>query len=209
MCLSPGIISGMTNVTTTSEKQVLNLSENDSIHSKPTKWKRAFLGRRALQRLDLLLLVIESLDLNGSESMLWTSQQLGLEEQFPNRVELWKRRCYNPLRRTTRRGKLSFADSEALILLLCSMANRLYPLIRQLLSSREPMEANAKRWIILEQRLSTLLEGRMNPRRGAVQKIMNSDEIPAITRQLVFDLAIISGPGGVDRLRACLLDPIA
>ena len=57
----------------------------------------AVLGRRALERLDLLLLTLESLDLNGGESTLWATRQLGFETVFPNRVELWKRRCHNPL----------------------------------------------------------------------------------------------------------------
>ena len=63
----------------------------------------ARLSRRGVERLDLLLLTIEALDLNGGEAMLWTSHQMGLKDQFPNRVELWKRRCHNPLRKSTRR----------------------------------------------------------------------------------------------------------
>ena len=57
-----------------------------------------------LERLDLMLLAVEALDLNGGEAMVWMSEQLGFSGLFPNRVELWKRRCHNPLRRTTRRG---------------------------------------------------------------------------------------------------------
>ena len=71
----------------------------------------ARLSRRGVERLDLLLLTIEALDLNGGEAMVWTSQQLGLQAQFPNRVELWKRRCHNPLRRTTRRDQLDPVDA--------------------------------------------------------------------------------------------------
>ena len=62
--------------------------------SAPTDGAR--LSRRGVERLDLLLLTIEALDLNGGEAMVWTSQQMGLQAQFPNRVELWKRRCHNP-----------------------------------------------------------------------------------------------------------------
>ena len=46
----------------------------------------AVLGRRALERLDLLLLTVESLDMNGGEAMLWATRQLGFESIFPNRV---------------------------------------------------------------------------------------------------------------------------
>ena len=85
----------------------------------------ARLSRRGVERLDLLLLAIEALDLNGGEAMVWTSQQMGLQAQFPNRVELWKRRCHNPLRRTTRRDQLDPVDAESLICLVCAMADRL------------------------------------------------------------------------------------
>ena len=95
------------------------------------------LSRRGVEQLDLLLLTAEALDLNGGEAMLWTSHQLGLQEQFPNRVELWKRRCHNPLRRITRRDQLDPTDAESLIALVCAMADRLYPMLHQLLSSRE------------------------------------------------------------------------
>ena len=62
------------------------------------------LSRRGIERLDLMLLCTEALDFNGGEAMVWMSQQLGYGELFPNRVELWKRRCHNPLRRACRRG---------------------------------------------------------------------------------------------------------
>ena len=106
----------------------------------------AVLGRRALERLDLLLLTVESLDLNGGEAMLWATRQLGFETIFPNRVELWKRRCHNPLRRSTRRGQLSAVETEALIRILCVMADRLYPMLHQLLSSKEPQDLTHQRW---------------------------------------------------------------
>ena len=167
----------------------------------------AVLGRRALERLDLLLLTVEALDLNGGEAMLWATRQLGFESIFPNRVELWKRRCHNPLRRSTRRGQLSAVETEALIRILCVMADRLYPMLHQLLSSREPEPLTRERWTLVDQRLRDLIEERMNPRRGAIQRLLGVEPGAAIQRQLVFTLALASGSGGVDRLRASLLDP--
>jgi hypothetical protein len=165
------------------------------------------LGRRGMERLDLLLLTVESLDFNGGEAMLWATQQLGFESLFPNRVELWKRRCHNPLRRSTRRGRLGCVETEALIRLLCAMADRLYPMLHQLLSSREPADLTAQRWALVDQRLRDLISERFNLRRGAVQRLLSSDHSTSIQRQLVLTLALAAGPGGVDRLRASLLDP--
>ena len=72
-------------------------------HDSPTLEISLRLPRRGIERLDLLLLSVEALDLNGGEAMVWMSEQLGFTDRFPNRVELWKSRCHNPLRRTTAR----------------------------------------------------------------------------------------------------------
>lgn len=197
----------MTNATTITEPSSNTQRQKSFEQQQSEMTLKTVLGRRGLERLDLLLLVVESLDLNGGEAMLWTTQQLGLQEQFPNRVELWKRRCHNPLRRATRRGELSAFDAEAMLCLLCSMASRLYPLLHQLLSSREPEELNLQRWALLDQRLRDLIEERMNPRRGAVQRLLQQEQSQPIQRELVFSLALAAGDGGIDRLRASLLDP--
>ncbi|WP_353292677.1 DUF3038 domain-containing protein [Synechococcus sp. M16CYN] len=167
----------------------------------------ARLSRRGVQRLDLLLLTIEALDLNGSEAMLWTSHQMGFQTQFPNRVELWKRRCHNPLRRTTRREQLDPVDAESMICLVCAMAERLYPMLHQLLSSREPACLTQQRWLLLKKRLGDLIEERMNLRRGAVLHLLNPDKEGILHHQLISTLALCAGAGGVNRLRATLLDP--
>jgi hypothetical protein len=181
----------------------------DSSPSTPTSAPGPRLSRRGLERLDLLLLVVEALDLNGGEAMLWTSEQLGFTNLFPNRVEFWKRRCTNPLRRTTRRDPLDPAESEALIRILCSMADRLYPLLRALLSSAEPPEVTQQRWGLFQARLAELMRERMNPRRGAVHNLLDPEGGFAQRRQLVQTLALAAGDGGVERLRASLLDAAA
>ena len=163
------------------------------------------LSRRGVERLDLLLLTIEALDLNGGEAMLWTSQQMGLKERFPNRVELWKRRCHNPLRRSTRREPMDPIDAESLICLVCAIAERLYPMLHQLLSAREPEQLTQQRWALLDERLRSD-RGTDEPSPGAVVRLLDPAEqgSPAADGQH-------PGPGrwakGIDRLRATLLDP--
>ena len=139
--------------------------------------------------------------------MLWTSQQMGLKDRFPNRVELWKRRCHNPLRRSTRREPMDPVDAESLICLVCAMAERLYPMLHQLLSAREPEQLTQARWSLLDERLRDLIEERMNPRRGAVIRLLDPLQSEGLQRQMVSTLALVAGPGGIDRLRATLLDP--
>jgi hypothetical protein len=142
------------------------------------------LRRQGLERLDLLLLCVEALDLNGGETLLWMGQHLGLAPLFPNRVALWKLRSHNPLRR----------------------ADRVYPIVRGLLSSREPADVNQQHWQLFQQRLTELLRERMNMRRSSVQTLMDPEQGAADRRALIQTLALAAGSGGVDRLRASLLD---
>ena len=167
------------------------------------------LPRRGVERLDLLLLCLESLDYNGGEAMVWLSANLGLQDRFPNRVELWKRRCHNPMRRACRRGSLTPNDAEGLMRILCAMADRLYPMLRTLLSASEPADLQAQRWQLFETRLGELLRERMNPRRSAVQKLLDPQDGAEERRQMIQALALIAGPGGYGRLQASLLDAAA
>jgi len=167
------------------------------------------LSRRGLERLDLMLLCLESLDLHGGEALVWLSDSLGFSQLFPNRVELWKRRCYNPMRRACRRGDLEAAEAEALMRILCRMADRLYPLVRSLLASGDPPEQVDQRWALFEGRLAELTLERMNPRRSAVQALLDPVAGAAERRQLVRSLALVAGDGGYERLRASLMDAAA
>ena len=170
--------------------------------------KSNVLGRKGLEKLDLLFIVAESIDINCGEALLTISKELGLEETFPNRVELWKFRCHNPLRKTSRRGLLKTKDSDALIRLLCSIVERLYPVIHQLLSSNEPQSISNQRWRLFENRFKELITNRFNTRLAFVQNILNSENCNSLIRELVIILSLSSGSSGFDRLRASLLDPV-
>jgi hypothetical protein len=164
------------------------------------------LPRRGMERLDLMLLCMEALDFNGGEAMVWMSEQLGFGHLFPNRVELWKRRCYNPLRRACRRGDVAPPETDALIRILCGMADRLYPMLRALLSSSEPPQVTAQRWELFQSRLAELVRERMNPRRSGVQNLLDPVAGAEQRRLLVQGLALGAGSGGFDRVKASLLD---
>ena len=167
------------------------------------------LPRRGLERLDLLLLATEAIDLNGGEAMVLISEQLGFGQIFASRVELWTRRCHNPLRRAARRGSLKPLETDALIRILCAMADRLYPLLRVMLSKAEAAEINQQRWQMFETRMAQLVGERMNPRRGAVHALLDPQAGLAQRRRLIQSLALAAGNGGFERLRASLLDAAA
>ena len=174
----------------------------------PVQPQRA-LSRRGVERLDLLLLSAEALDLNGGEAMVWLSEEMGLTDLFPNRVELWKRRCSNPLRRTTRRELLSEAEADGLIRILNALADRLYPMLRSLLSSAEPPQLSEQRWALFRGRMQELLQERFNPRRGGVQRLLDPQQGPQLCRELIQTMALSAGPGGFARLKASLMDAAA
>jgi hypothetical protein len=167
------------------------------------------LPRRGLERLDLMLLCMEALDFNGGEAMVWMSGKMGFTNLFPNRVELWKRRCYNPLRRACRRGELQSHETDALIRILCEMADRLYPMLRALLSGAEKAEVRQQRWELFQDRLAQLMRERMNPRRSGVRQLLDPELGAAHRRRLVQGLALGAGVGGFDRLKASLMDPVS
>jgi hypothetical protein len=166
----------------------------------------ASLPRQGLERLDLLLLCVEALDLNGGETLLWMGQQLGFSSLFPDRVALWKLRSHNPLRRACRRGTPNREETDALIRILCAMADRVYPMVRGLLSSREPADLQRDHWRLFEERLRDLLKERMNVRRSGVQSLMDPVAGAPQRRALIQTLALAAGDGGIDRLRASLMD---
>jgi len=164
------------------------------------------LPRRGIERLDLMLLCAEALDLNGAEATLWLCEELGYSELLPGRVELWKRRCHNPLRRNVRRGDLNSDESDALIRILCGQADRLYPLLRALLSAQEPPAVLQQRWALFEERLNALIRERLNLRRGGVQRLLDGPQGASQRRQLILSMALAAGAGGFERLKASLMD---
>ena len=107
------------------------------------------------------------------------------------------------------RSQLPAADSDALIRILCALADRLYPVLRGLLSKAESPELLAQRWNLFHSRLADLVKERMNPRRGGVQKLLDPQTCALESHRLVQTLALGSGAGGFERLKASLLDAAA
>tara|TARA_Y100001968_G_scaffold113737_1_gene103161 strand:- start:30478 stop:31044 length:567 start_codon:yes stop_codon:yes gene_type:complete len=182
------------------------VSTTYKILAKPFKYllksTNASISRKGLERLDFLLLLIESLEINGVDSLLKTSKRLGLDTQFSNRVELWKTRAYNPLRKASRRGSLSNNDVDSMITLISLTAERIYPVLRQLLSNKEPEAVNNSRWNILISRFNELVEERMNIKRVGIRNLLSKNNSYNFIRELVFILSISIGPIGIERLKS-------
>lgn len=172
----------------------------------PAKPESRLLGRHGLQQLDLLMITIEALDSRSSEAMASLLQQKNTAMGATDRVEFWKWRATNPMRRAMQRNRLKQGQVRTMVGLVCHMADRLYPVLHQLISVREDQSLAEARWTRLTGRLQGLVRQRMNPRRTAMQKFADDEYALAMARQMVRTLAFSAGPGGEQRLLASLQD---
>ena len=157
----------------------------------------------ASRKLDFLILVIETLQINATDSLLLTARDIGLSEDFTSRVQFWKMRTSNPLRKSYAFSSLSTEQIDSLVELISRIAERLYPLVRQLLSSKESKTLNKERWTIFSSRLKSLIRERMNLRRSYISSLLKDDN-NQFFRELLVILSLSCGPGGANRLKASL-----
>lgn len=172
----------------------------------PDRPEPSLVGRHGLQQLDLLMTTLEALDLRCGEGMVASLQRKEATMGAMGRVEFWKWRTTNPLRRTMRRNRLKQAQVMAMVALVCDMAARVYPLLHQLVSVREEPSVAEARWVLLTGRLQDLIRQRMNPKRAAMQNFADDEYALAMTRTMVRTLIFSAGPGGEQRLLASLQD---
>ncbi len=195
----------------TMDKSILNSKLNEygsnAIKNQKTiediTFVNCVIANDATRKLDFLLLVIETLQINASDSILLKAKDIGLPVEFSSRVELWKMRCSNPLRNTYTFSSLSSEQIDSLVKLISSMAESLYPLIRQLLSSKESKSLNQERWFLFSTRLKSLIRERMNIQRSYISKLL-SDQNNELLRELLVILSLSCGEGGAKRLKASL-----
>lgn len=168
--------------------------------------------RRARIEIDLILLAIEALELDGSEAILQTAKDLELDEIIKDRVTLWRLRNTNPLRRHNQRRPLSLVEAKALVMVGCNLSRRLTVLIRQLLLAHHQL---AEKDLSVEHhfRLNDYLErfrahfrSRMNPRRAAVAENYSDERLNQLALNLLTELLFCTGTYGTQRFWFSLFD---
>ncbi len=168
--------------------------------------------RRSRLQIDLILLAIEALDIGGSEAILTFAEELDLKGIIKNRVNLWRMRSTNPMRRANIRRPLSITEAKALVVIACYIARRLTVTIRQLLIICQQMD---EKQIPLEQnlRLSNYLErfrahfkSRMNPRRSGVLALTSDEKLDELAINLLGKLLFCTGTTGMQRFWISLFD---
>ena len=173
---------------------------NTSAHN---AYKNCVVANDASKKLDFLILVIETLQINATDSLFIKAKNIGLSDEFSNRVKFWKMRCSNPLRNSYTFSCLTSDQVDSLVELISLMAENLYPVIRQLLSSKESKTLNNERWFIFNSRLKSLIRDRMNLQRSYISYLI-SDDSNEFFRELLVTLSLSCGRGGALRLRASL-----
>jgi len=178
----------------------------------PANFEEQEFPKRSRQQIDLILLVIEALDIGGSEAILNVTRELELEGIIKNRVILWRLRCTNPMRRYTQRYSLSVVEAKALVLIACNLARRMTVLIRQLLLAYQQL---SDKQLSVEHhfRLSYFLErfrkhfrSRMNPRRSGVVAYSSDEKLNELAIALLGQLLFCTGTSGMQRFWTSLFD---
>ncbi|BAZ07959.1 DUF3038 domain-containing protein [Calothrix sp. NIES-3974] len=168
--------------------------------------------RRARLQIDLLLLAIEALELEGSEAILVFAQELDLKEIIRDRVNLWRMRSTNPMRRVNIRRPLKIIEAKALVIITCYIARRLTVTIRQLLMIHQqlldkqiPLEQNLRLSNYLE-RFRVHFKSRMNPRRMGAYALTSDEKIDELAIDLLGKLLFCTGTAGMQRFWISLFD---
>ena len=185
------------------QKKYLNNASKYKDTTTEKTFKNCVIADETPKKLDFLILVIETLQINASDTLLLKAKDIGLSDHFSSRVKFWKMRCSNPLRNTYTFSSLSSEQIDSIVELISSMAENLYPLIRQLLSSKESITLNKERWHLFSSRLKSLISERMNIQRSFISTLL-IDESNEFFRELLVILSLSCGVGGAKRLKASL-----
>ena len=168
--------------------------------------------RRTRVQIDLMLLAIEALDLGGSEAVLALAEELDLKGVIKDRVNLWRMRSSNPMRRAHNRRPLTITEAKALVFITCYIARRLTVVIRQLLNISQqltekqiPLEQNLRLSNYLE-RFRTHFKSRMNTRRSGFLALNSDEKINELAINLLGQLLFCTGTSGLQRFWISLFD---
>ena len=169
-----------------------------------SKGKR--ISRESIQRLDLLLLALETIDLNGAESLYSLSGKLNLNEVLPNKITIWKLRNNNSMRNSFNNNNIKLEEFEALIKLTAEMSKFLYPYIRQILQSRDDLTSNPKAWTEFKSRYIELISERFNTNSMKVKRLLDPKINDEVFIKIVLTLALSISDDGFLKLKTTLLN---
>ena len=158
-------------------------------------------SRQSIEKLDLLLIILETIDLNGIESLFILSNRLNLNDVFPNKVSIWKVRNNNPLRKSYVNNTIKLNEFDALIKITVEMSKYLYPYIREILQSKEDLQDNSVVWNDFNKRFIELIKERFNIDSIKVKKLLNQAENDEIIIKSLLTLSFCISNQGCQKLK--------
>jgi len=152
------------------------------------------------------LLILETIDLNGIQSLFLVSNRLKLNDILPNKVTIWKLRNNNPLRKSYVNNNIKSNEFEALIKITVEMSKYLYPYIREILQSQEDLERNSFIWNDFTMRFSELIKERFNLHSVRVKKLLNKNDSEDIIIKSLLTLSLCISNEGYLRMKNFLFE---
>ena len=153
-----------------------------------------------------MLLILETIDLNGIHSLYSLSNRLNLNNVLPNKVTIWKLRNNNPLRKSYVNNNIKFNEFDALIRITVEMSKYLYPYIREILKSREDIEETPVIWNDFNKRFIELIKERFNIDSMRVKKLINQGKNDEIIIKSLLILSFCISNKGYQKLKNFLYD---
>jgi len=153
-----------------------------------------------------LLLILETIDLNGIQSFYSLSNKLNLNQVLPNKVTIWKLRNNNPLRKSFVGNNIKLNEFDALIRITVEMSKYLYPYIREILKSKEDLDENLVIWNDFNNRFIDLINERLNINSMRVKKLLNQAENDEIIIKSLLTLSFCISNQGYQKLKNFLYD---
>jgi len=152
----------------------------------------------------LLLLAIETIDLNGSESMFTISNKLNLQSLFPSKVSIWKLRSNNPMRKSQIWNNINYEQFDGLIKITSEMSKYLYPYVRAIVSSKDNYIKKPELWNDFQTRYVELIEERFNTDSIIVRNLINYEYSQEFYKKILLTLLLASSEEGYNRLKMLL-----
>ena len=152
------------------------------------------------------MLILETIDLNGIQSLYSISNKLDLNEVLPNKITIWKLRNNNPLRKSYVKNNIKPSEFDALIKITVEMSRYLYPYIREILKSKEDLEKNSVIWKDFNKRLIELIKERFNLDSVRVKKLLNQTKNDEIIVKSLLTLSLCISNQGYQKLKNFLCD---
>tara|TARA_Y100001970_G_scaffold292684_1_gene435216 strand:+ start:14307 stop:14765 length:459 start_codon:yes stop_codon:yes gene_type:complete len=151
-------------------------------------------------------LALETIDLNGSESIFSIGNKLGFNTILPSKVTIWKLRCNNPMRKTFVNNNIKLQEFESLIKITSEMAKYLYPYIRAIISSKDNFEQEPELWNDFQNRFTELIQSRFNTDSIRVKNLVDHQLSSELYLKILITLSLCISDNGYSRLKTTLLN---